>query len=220
MDRITEGFLNEFSNEFGISGLPEKDRFEQFCGWLAVRRHYSDSTFDPADVTTGSGGDTGFDSLAIIVNNNLVTDVDTVEDLLSLNGYLDVTFVFVQASRSPHFEGAKIGTLGFGVKDFFGEGKLKRNEAVKTYAEIMKALYDKSAKFKPNNPICILNYCTTGTWNNEPDLLARAKAEVADLKKRACFLTSGSLRLVPPSFTLFIVSRKTQSHANSSSIKR
>lgn len=187
MDRITEGFLTEFSNEFGISGLPEKDRFEQFCGWLAVRRHYSDSTFDPADVVTGSGGDTGFDTLAIIVNNNLVTDVDTVEDLLSLNGYLDVTFVFVQASRSPHFEGAKIGTLGFGIKDFFGEGKLQRNEAVTAYAEIMKALYDKSAKFRPNNPTCFFYYATTGTWNNEPDLVTRVKAEIGDLKKTGMF---------------------------------
>jgi AIPR protein len=187
MDRITEGFLTEFSNEFGVSGLPEKDRFEQFCGWLAVRRHYSDSTFDPADVVTGSGGDTGFDTLAIIVNNNLVTDVDTVEDLLSLNGYLDVTFVFVQASRSPHFEGAKIGTLGFGIKDFFGEGKLQRNEAVKAYAEIMKALYDKSAKFRPNNPTCFFYYATTGIWNNELDLVARVMAEIGDLKKTGMF---------------------------------
>jgi len=187
MDRITEGFLNEFSNEFGISYLPEKDRFEQFCGWLAVRRHYSDSTFDPDDLVTGSGGDTGFDSLAIIVNNNLVTDVDTVEDLLSLNGYLDVTFVFVQSSRSPHFEGAKIGTLGFGVKDFFGEGKLNRNDAVKGYADIMKALYDKSAKFRPRNPACFLYYATTGTWNNEQDLVTRATAEISDLEKTGMF---------------------------------
>jgi hypothetical protein len=187
MDRITEGFLNEFSNEFGITGLPEKDRFELFCAWLSVRRHYSESTFDPAELITGSGGDTGFDSLAIIVNNNIVTDVDTVEDLLSLNGYLDVTFVFVQASRSPHFESAKIGTLGFGVKDFFGEGKLRRNDAVKAYAEIMKALYDKSAKFKPENPKCFLYYITTGTWNNEPDLIARVTAEIGDLKKTGMF---------------------------------
>ena len=187
MDRITEGFLNEFSTEFGLAGLPEKDRFELFCGWLSVRRHYSESTFDPADLVTGSGGDTGFDALAIIVNNNLVTDVDTVEDLLSLNGYLDVNFVFVQASRSPHFEGAKIGTLGFGVKDFFGEGKLQRNEAVKAYVDIMKALYDKSAKFRPKNPSCNLYYVTTGAWNNEPDLLARALAEVGDLRKTGMF---------------------------------
>jgi hypothetical protein len=78
MDRITEGFLTEFSNEFGVASMPEKDRFERFCGWLAVRRHYSESTFEPDDLMTGAGGDTGIDAIAIIVNNNLVTDVDAV----------------------------------------------------------------------------------------------------------------------------------------------
>ena len=141
MDKVTEGFLSEFSTQFGIAGLPEKDRFEHFAAWLTARRHYSDATFSPADLVTGSGGDTGIDAVAIIVNNDLVTDVDTVEDLLALNGYLDVTFVFVQAGRSAHFESAKIGQLGFGVKDFFGEGKLPRNDAIKNFAEIMDALF-------------------------------------------------------------------------------
>jgi hypothetical protein len=121
MDKVTEGFLTEFSTQFGVGGLPEKDRFEQLAAWLTIRRHYSDSTFVPSDLVTGSGGDTGIDAIAIIVNNNLVTDVDTIEDLLALNGYLDVTFAFVQAERSSHFDSAKIGKLGFGVKDFFGE---------------------------------------------------------------------------------------------------
>jgi hypothetical protein len=187
MDRITEGFLTEFSNEFGIASMPEKDRFEHFCAWLAVRRHYSDSTFEPEDLITGSGGDTGIDAIAIIVNNNLVTDVDAIEDLLSLNGYLDVTFLFAQATRSPHFEAAKIGTLGFGVKDFFGEGKLIRNESIKNFAEIMKALYDKSAKFRPRNPVCYMYYMTTGKWTAEPDLIVRAVAEMNDLKKTEMF---------------------------------
>ena len=78
MDRITDGFLTEFSNEFGIAALPEKDRFEHFCSWLAVRRHYSEFTFEVDDLVTGSGGDTGIDGIAIIVNNNLVTDVDAM----------------------------------------------------------------------------------------------------------------------------------------------
>jgi hypothetical protein len=187
MDRITEGFLSEFSNEFGISTMAEKDRFEHFCAWLAVRRHYSDSTFHPADLVTGSGGDTGIDAIAVIVNNNLVTDVDTIDDLLSLNGYLDVTFVFVQAERSPHFDSAKIGKLGFGVKDFFGAGKLPRNEAIANYAEIVNALYEKSAKFRPQNPSCFLYYVTTGTWNAEKDLVVRAEAEIGDLQKTGMF---------------------------------
>jgi hypothetical protein len=117
MDKVTEGFLSEFSNQFGIVVLPEKDRFEQFAAWLTVRRHYSDSTFTPADLITGSGGDTGIDAIAIVVNNNLATDVDTVEDLLVLNGYFDVTFVFVQAGRlgcgHPPY---RPGTLGLALE--------------------------------------------------------------------------------------------------------
>ncbi|SEE38106.1 AIPR protein [Rhizobiales bacterium GAS191] len=187
MDKVTEGFLSEFSSQFGVQSLPEKDRFEQFAAWLTVRRHFSDSTFVPADLATGSGGDTGIDAIAIIANNNLVTDVDTVEDLLSLNGYLDVTFVFVQAARTAHFETSKIGQLGFGVKDFFGEGKLPRNQAVKDFAEIMNALYEKSGKFRPRNPSCYLYYVTTGTWNADKDLVVRADAETGDLMKTALF---------------------------------
>jgi hypothetical protein len=187
MDKVTEGFLSEFSTQFGIGALPEKDRFEQFAAWLTVRRHYSDSTFSPADLITGSGGDTGIDAIAIVVNNNLVTDVDTVEDLLALNGYFDVTFVFVQAERGAHFDSAKIGKLGFGVKDFFGEGKLPRNDEIKHFAEVMNALYDKSGKFRPRNPACHLYYVTTGTWNEERDLVVRAEAERGDLLKTALF---------------------------------
>ena len=127
MDRITEGLLNEFSREFSIADLPQADRFAQFSAWLTCRRYYSETTFDPANLVTGKGDDIGIDSIAIIVNNNLVTDVDTIEDLIGVNGYLDVTFVFVQASHSPHFDSGKIGTFGHGVRDFFVEGKMPRN---------------------------------------------------------------------------------------------
>src|ERR1700730_5856268 len=104
MDRITEALLTEFSGEFGITNLREEDRFEHFAAWLTVRRHYSDTTFDPGSLVTGSGDDTSIDAIAVIVNNNIITDVDTIEDLLDVNGYLDVTFIFVQAERSPHFD--------------------------------------------------------------------------------------------------------------------
>lgn len=187
MDMITDGYLSEFSTEFEIGDLPENERFEQLGAWLTTRRHYSDSTFSPADLTTGSGGDTGIDAIGIIVNNNLVTDVDTIEDLLGLNGYLDVTFVFVQAERSPHFDSAKIAKLGFGVRDFFGEKKLPRNESIQNYDAIMKALYARAAKFRPGNPACFLYYMTTGAWKNEKDLVVRADAETGDLEKTGFF---------------------------------
>lgn len=79
----------------------------------------------------GKGGDTGIDGIAIIVNNNLVTDADEIQDLVEVNGYLEATFVFVQAERTEGFDGGKIGSFGAGVRDFFGAGKLERNDRIK-----------------------------------------------------------------------------------------
>ena len=187
MDKITQGLLGEFSKEFDVAGLAEDERFELFASYLTVHKHYSETAFDPSDLWTGGGGDTSIDGIAIIVNNNLVTDIDTIAELLDTNGYLDVTFVFVQAERSSNFETQKIGQFGYGVRDFFGPGKLKRNDAIQNAADIMAALFAKSGKFTKGNPACILYYVTTGKWQNDHNLVTRYTSEVEDLKATGNF---------------------------------
>jgi hypothetical protein len=56
MDMITEGLLAEFSKEFQVESLPEDKRFENLCGFIVVKRHYSE-TFDPKEIVVGAGGD-------------------------------------------------------------------------------------------------------------------------------------------------------------------
>ena len=119
MDRITSGLLSEFCSEFALSSFAEDKQFETFATYVAVRRHFSEATFDPSSLITGARGDTGIDGIAIIVNNNLVEEIDDVEELLKINGYVEAKFVFVQAERTSGFDSAKIGTFGFGVRDFF-----------------------------------------------------------------------------------------------------
>jgi AIPR protein len=182
MDKITGALLGEFTKEFGIAELEENARFERFAAYLTVRRHYSETAFDSADlVVAGGGNDTGIDAIAIIVNNNLITDIDSVNELIEINGYLDASFVFIQAERSSGFDSAKIGQFGYGVKDFFGEGKLKQNEEIRAAVEIMNAIFAQAGKFKKGNPTCYLYYVTTGKWQNDQNLKARADTEVADL---------------------------------------
>lgn len=182
MDKISLSLLADFTSRFGISELPEDQRFEQFATWLTVRRHYSETKFDPADLVTETGGDTGIDAIAIIVNNNIVTDIDTIAELITVNNYLDVTFVFVQAERSEHFDGGKIGTFGYGVRDFFGDARLPKGQIVQNFIDIMNAIYSQSGKFKPDNPKCIMYYVTTGTWQDDATLSARIHTEVNLLK--------------------------------------
>ncbi len=178
MDRVTESMLKEFSDEHGIADLPEDRRFEHFAAFITVGRHYSNS-FDTEDLLMGKAA--GIDAIATIVNGNLVTDVESLEDV-DTSGELDVTFVFVQADRGTGFDGAKIGSFGFSVADFFkSEPSLPRNEEIKAAAEIMTELYNRGPKFKRGNPICRLYFVTTGTWTNDQTLESRRRAAVDDL---------------------------------------
>lgn len=187
MDRITSALMAEFSGENQLDQLPEETRFEHFAAYLATSRHLAD-TFDTADLVTGAGGDTGIDAVAVLVNGSLVTDSELVTELAETNGYLDVTFVFVQAERSAAFDGAKIGTFGFGVNDFFRDPpQLPRNDAVREAASIMSAIYALSPKFTRGNPACRLYYVTTGRWVNDANLVARQQVVVDDLRGTRLF---------------------------------
>src|SRR5580658_1683481 len=108
MDRITSSLLEEFSEEVGITKLPEDRRFEHFATYLTASRYLSES-FDTSEVVFGAGGDTGIDAVAIIVNGALVTDPEIIEELAERNGFIDAAFIFVQAERSAGFETSKIG---------------------------------------------------------------------------------------------------------------
>jgi len=187
MDRVSESLLTEFSNEHGIAQLPESERFEHFAGYITVQRHYSE-TFDSGDVVTGAGADTGIDAIAILVNGALVTDLEALEEQADKVGSFDATFVFVQAERSPNFDGAKIGTFGVGVLDFFKDNpSLTRNEKVAELAAIMAALYKRSSKFRRGNPVCHLYYVTTGKWEGDSTLETRCELVVNDINATALF---------------------------------
>jgi len=187
MDRISESLLNEFSSEHGIAHLSEDKKFEHFSAFVTARRHFSE-TFDTAETVTGSGADTGIDSIAVIVNGSLVTDLEELREQIGNAGYLDVTFVFVQAHSGAGFDAKTIGNFGFGVLDFFSEApKLPRNEKVTAAAEIMAAIFKESSKFKRGNPVCRLYYVTTGKWQGDETLEGRRAAVVADLEGTQLF---------------------------------
>ncbi len=184
MDRVSESLLKEFSAERDLSHLPEDSRFEHFATFVTVGRHYSES-FDTQDMLVGSA--TGIDAIAIVVNGDLITDVESVADTDSA-GELDVTFIFVQADRSASFDSGKIGNFGFAVVDFFKEQPtLPRNEEVSSAAAIMSEIYKRSSKFKRGNPICRLYYVTTGTWVADSTLESRRLTEISDLQATNLF---------------------------------
>lgn len=76
MDKITKSLLDEFSRDYGLNGLGEDDRFEHFASFVTVHRQYSE-TFDTSEIVLSDSGGMGIDAIAMIVNGNLVTDIDS-----------------------------------------------------------------------------------------------------------------------------------------------
>jgi NADH:ubiquinone oxidoreductase subunit len=193
MDQITESLLSEFASEYDLTELSESKKFEHFAAHLVLGREQSES-FDTHDFIVGdgnntsSGGDTGIDAIAVIVNGALVTDIDELEEQAESAGFLDVVFVFIQAETSSGFDGAKILTFGQGVTDFFRDQPLlSRSDKVKEAALIRKAVYSKGPKFKKGNPVCKMSYVTTGRVLHDAVLDARVSIVKDDLDKTDLF---------------------------------
>ena len=188
MDIITTSLLKEFSEEYGLESLPEDKRFEHFSAFITVRGQYSE-TFAPEAIVVGSGGDLGIDAIAIVANGSLVTDVDSFSDLMSDGvDYLDVSFIFVQAERSPSFDGQKLLNFVSGVKEFFDiDTREPRNEDIMNFVDIMKAVYSRSSKFKRGNPHCRLFYVTTGKWSDDNSITSKISKSIVELRKMEIF---------------------------------
>jgi hypothetical protein len=181
MDQITRSLLSDFSVENGLSSLPESSQFEHFSGYLVTQKHHAE-VFQTEDISIGDGGDIGIDCLAIMVNGSFITEPEEIEDLVEANGYLDVTFVFLQAETSSSFDTMKIGQFGFGVADFFAEiPKLKSNERIKHFRKIWEKMLEHSRLFRPGNPQIYLYYVTTGKWIGDNDLVTRRDAVTKDI---------------------------------------
>ncbi|HMM76416.1 MAG TPA: AIPR family protein [Gammaproteobacteria bacterium] len=172
--------MQEFAAEHELARLDDAALFEHFCSHLTISR-FVPETFDTADVVVGSGADTGIDAIAILVNGALMTDADHVTEMAGLNGYVEATFVFMQADRGSEFKANKIGNFGYGVQDFFAEEpKLPRNAEVIRAAGIMTRVFSYGARFR-KKPACKLYFVTTGTWTGDRALEARRASVIDDL---------------------------------------
>lgn len=186
MDRITKQLVKDFLESQELSeSAPDKD-FELFSNFSVISKEYN-RTFDVRTLTIGSGNDTGIDGIAIIINGFIVDDIDEVNDLIEHNGYLEVTYVFIQSKTSPSFDFAQINSFLFGIKDFFSETPgLIRNEDVTRFAEISNHILQNAARFK-QNPKCKLYYVTTGKWSNDQNHTAAVNAAINDLDAENIF---------------------------------
>lgn len=186
MDRITKKLLQDFLEAQEMESNNEADDFELFCNYSVLANEYN-KTFDVKSITVGAGSDTGLDGIAIIVNGHLVEDTDEINSLLEANGYLEITYLFIQSKTSSSFDTKEMHVFYYGVNDFFSENpKLARNEDIKKFSELSDYLLEKASDFK-HNPICKTFYITTGVIHEDQNISAVVESSIKELESYNLF---------------------------------
>lgn len=167
MDRITAGFLKDFSGKYGYSELKNTEQFEYFADYCAIANETNSVDLDLMDMYTGMANQ-GIDGIAIEINGKYVTNIEEIDELIKFNRCLKVNFVFVQAKTSEEFNNSLIlNFLGF-VQTFFSDSvSVFKTEEMQKFIELKDYIYEHSAFMKLRNPNVRLYYITCGDWNAE-----------------------------------------------------
>ena len=177
MDRITGQLVNGFLETEEIEEQDESIQFEMFSNYSIVANEYN-KTFDYSILNIGGGDDTGIDGLAIIVNGHLIENTDEIDTLKESNGYLEVTYIFIQSKTSTSFNLGEMLKFYNGIKDFFNENPtMRRNEDIERFSQLSNHIFDNANSFK-ENPVCKAYYVSTGTWNEADQTLNSAKKSI------------------------------------------
>ena len=181
MDRIVQSYMESFFFFLQIEEKDQSKQFEMFASYCAVEQHYTD-TYSLTDIITAKGGDCGIDAIAIIINGNMITSKDEVDDLIELNKKLsEISFVFIQAKTSSSFDYGELGTFGAGVKDFFSDHpQMVRNTLIEEKSKLVEYIFSKATYIK-KKPTCILYYITTGKWVDDRNCVGRIEIAKDDL---------------------------------------
>lgn len=183
MDRITRQLVIDLARTQEINSTKESEKFEAFCNYAVLSNEYS-KTFDINSISVGSGNDTGIDGIAIIVNGHLIEEPEEIDDLLKNNGYLEVTYLFIQAKTSSGFSTKEMHSFYFGVEDFFSEiPKLPRNKYVSKFSEISEKILNNASEFKENPKIKTF-YITTGVYYSNDENINAVKEKSRGIIKQ------------------------------------
>jgi hypothetical protein len=165
-DVVLDGFMKNFSEETGLTGLDESSLFEAFAVSSILRKFHQTDTSDLEDFLTGGSGDGGIDATAILVNGHPARTAEHVDFFVEKLRRLDVEFVFIQAKTSAAFSAADIGTFVHGVFQFFApRTKTAFHDELERLRKLKDYIYQRSINME-RNPRCCLYYVSTGTWQN------------------------------------------------------
>lgn len=177
MNQIIKSYLDAHIKEYNIENTDITWAFEHFVNKCIINGISLDR-FDPNDIMTEKG-EIGLDGVAIILNGQLITDVETCQSFFEQNDKIYVKFVFIQAKTSESFDGGEISTFFKGIKHFFEakEVRPQTNEKMENLINIKDFIYSKAIDL-PVKPSLEMYYACCGKWDSSNNLINNVNTDV------------------------------------------
>ncbi|MBN1881275.1 MAG: AIPR family protein [Deltaproteobacteria bacterium] len=186
IDKILEAYLDNFKEDYNLSGLEIPVAFEHFVNHCIITKDYP-GNYDFEEIAVGGTHDISIDGLAIMVNDHLVFSEEDIDYFKDEFNRFDIKFIFIQSKLGRKFESSEMGQFLYGVKCFFeDESSSNENVEIGKRRELKDYIY-KNAIHMDKPPECLLYYVTTGKWVDEQVLIDRIKRGVQDLKSTKLF---------------------------------
>ena len=177
-DPVLRAYLNDFSNSYNLSDLPEPDIFEFFSAYCVYLRDFSEHVLLD-DVIVAGGLDSGIDAIGIFLNDISVTSTAQVDEIASRQR-IDADLCFVQAKTSRNLNAAEIGSFLQGVKEFLAKKYMPTNQNVVDKRVLSDHVFRNSVKMR-SKPRLHLYYCYVGSYKGDPIVDGRVKAGCEEL---------------------------------------
>jgi hypothetical protein len=164
LNPIVKSLMKSFAAEHDLpDNLDEAELFEHFSAYLyAATRVVTEFTSE--DLVVAEAAQPALDSVALVVNGQLIRYADEIAEKAEVNGYLDVDYIFIQSKRSASFDTTALRSLGdIAERLIRGRSIVSDNERVKSFAHLTQRIVEQAKYFRNRKPRAVLAYVTTGT---------------------------------------------------------
>lgn len=186
MHRVVEAHLADFQKKYDVSS-DETKQFEAFLNYVIFQLHSADN-IDPNDLIY-DGDDPGIDGVMIFVDDQYVSSVDEVDEMMSgRKRDADVIIIFTQAKTSESWSKKEINVFESAINDFLSEAvAYPHSEYLKNARNVFRRVLSYVGKIRNGKPRVRAFFATTAMASNDREILAAKKAISASLKVTGYF---------------------------------
>ena len=173
MDRIIKSYLENFSKSFSLNKkMDDPTKFEHFVNYTVIEPK-TNTPINLEDLNIGVNDTIGIDGFAIILNNELISTEDELEDFISSNKKIYGEIVFIQSKTSTSFDSKEVSNFGLSVNDFISEDpKYAWSDFAKEKISLFNKLVSHISDFE-ENPTCNMYYVTLGIDGNDQNVYTK-----------------------------------------------